>query len=282
MKFSLLSAIIFLFINSTEAQNLHLNLFVGASNYQGDLQDKAFTLKQGRFAAGIGILYDLTNQFSLRLGVSSGTISGDDQLGRNKIRNLNFTSGITEGDAGIEYYITPLHDHALTPYVFLGVALFHFDPYTFDSLGHKYYLKPLSTEGEGFVAGKSNYHLTQFAIPAGGGVKLSLTDHLSVGLELGFRKLFTDYLDDVSDNYVDKSLLLANRDAKAVELAYRGGELKAGSTQYPESGEKRGSVKNKDWYYFSGLTISITLGRSGHQGRRYGRHSPYKCPENVR
>ena len=284
LKFSaLLVVTVLLLDNCLKAQNLHVDLIAGAANYQGDLQDKAFTLKQGHFAGGIGLSYDLTDRFSLRLGVLSGTISGNDQFGRNKIRNLNFTSEIIEANAGIEYYLTQFFgDHPLTPYVYLGVALFHFDPFTNDSLGNKYYLKPLSTEGEGFVTGKRNYNLTQLSVPLGGGVKFLLSDRISISAELIFRKLFTDYLDDVSDNYVDQSLLLANRGAKAVELAYRSGELKAGSPVYPEGGRKRGSVRNKDWYYFTGITFSFRLGRGAHQGIRHGSYLPYQCPGNVR
>ncbi len=279
MKILLFSISIFLFANLADAQNFHLNLFAGTSNYQGDMQDKRFTFKQAHFSGGLGLSYDLTDHFSLRTGVSFGTISANDSLGRNRFRNLDFTSKLVEGNVGVEYYITPLASHALTPYLFAGLAVYHFDPYTHDTTGNKFYLKPLSTEGEGFIAGKNNYNLTQFALPFGGGVKLSLSENINVGLELGFRKLFTDYLDDISGNYVDESLLLANRGAKAVELAYRAGELKTGSLLYPAADTQRGS-KNKDWYYFTGLTISFRLGAGN--GRGLGRHSEYGCPVNVR
>lgn len=146
-------------------------------------------------------------------------------------------------------------------------------------MGRKTYLRPLSTEGEGFVSGKSNYNLTQLAIPFGAGVKLSLSDNINVGLEVGYRKLFTDYLDDVSGTYVDQALLLANRGPEAVQLAYRSNELKNGSSAYPPAGTVRGSIKN-DWYYFTGLTASFRL-FSGN-GVAGGKHSKYGCPANVR
>ncbi len=283
MKVFLLSFSFFLFLNqAVNAQNFHLDLFAGTSNYQGDLQDKRFTFNQAHFAGGFGLSYDLTDHFSLRTGISFGKVSGDDKLGRNQIRNLNFTSKITEGMLGVNYYITPLADHALTPYVFAGVAVYHFDPYTHDTAGNKFYLKPLSTEGEGFITGKNNYNLTQVAIPFGGGVKLSLTDNINVGLEVGFRKLLTDYLDDVSGNYVDETLLQTNRGAKAVELAYRGNELKTGSPFYPAAGAQRGSPKNKDWYYFTGLTLSLRLEKRSQAGYSHGKKSEYGCPVNVR
>ncbi len=262
---------------TVNAQGFNLNLFLGTSNYQGDLQDKRFTFNQSHLAGGVGLSYDLTEKFSLRGGIMFGKISGDDKQGRNKARNLNFSSGLTEGHLGAQYYITPLGQRSLTPYVFAGVALYHFNPYTHDTSGTKYYLKSLSTEGEGFIAGKGYYNLTQMAIPFGGGVKLSLSDKINVGLEIGFRKLFTDYLDDVSDVYVDRNLLLANRGAKAVELAYRGDEIKNGTFTYPDGGTQRGSPKVKDWYYFTGLTLSYKLGA----GNRRGDKSQWACPKNV-
>ena len=235
MKIFLVTLNMFLIAVTSNAQNFHVNLFAGASNYQGDLQDKRFTFSQSHLAGGVGVSYDLTDKFSVRSGITLGKISADDKYGRNSLRNLNFTSNLTEVNLGLEYYITRLEDHALTPYVFGGIALYHFNPYTTDTSGTKYFLKPLSTEGEGFVEGRNNYSLTQFAIPFGGGVKLSLSENINVGLELGLRKLFTDYLDDVSTTYVDQTLLLANRGSKAVELAYRGDELKNGSP-YPDAG----------------------------------------------
>ena len=259
------------------AQGFNLDLFLGTSNYQGDLQDKRFTFNQSHLAGGIGLSYDLTEKFSLRGGIMFGKVSGDDKQGRNKARNLNFSSGLTEGHLGVQYYITPLGQRSLTPYVFAGLALYHFNPYTHDTSGTKYYLKPLSTEGQGFIDGKDYYSLTKIAIPFGAGVKLSLSDKINVGLELGFRKLFTDYLDDVSDVYVDRNSLLTNRGAKAVELAYRGDEIKEGTFTYPDGGSQRGSPKVKDWYYFTGLTLSYKLGG----GNRTGDKSQWACPKNV-
>ena len=61
-------------------------------------------------------------------------------------------------------------------------------------------LQPLGTEGEGFYKGEKKYNLTQLAIPIGGGFKYAISNNVRIGIEVGFRKLFTDYLDDVSEN----------------------------------------------------------------------------------
>jgi hypothetical protein len=98
--------------------------------------------------------------------------------------------------------------------------------------------------------------------------------------ELGFRKLFTDYLDDVSGRYIDPAILLADKGPLAVEMSYRGGQIKGGDPTYPVAGSLRGSAKYKDWYYFSGIKLSIALNDSNekHRLRKYG---IMECPKKV-
>jgi len=73
-------------------------------------------------------------------------------------------------------------------------------------------------------------------------------------------KLFTDYLDDVSNRYVDQTILLNARGSKAVEMAYRGGELKGGNPVYPSRyGTVRVVQNTRTSYYFTGIKLSIPL-----------------------
>jgi hypothetical protein len=289
MKKHFLLILLYFFALTLHAQkSLNVDFFLGTSNYSGDLQEKRFTFSQAHLAGGIGLSYEITNQFSIRTAFKLGKVSADDSKGRNRLRNLNFSSMISEGAVDVQYFFSPLGTNPLTPYGFIGLAVYHFSPYTFDSTGQKYFLKPLSTEGEGFIDGRPNYNLTQLAIPFGAGVKLSLSENINVGFEIGIRKLFTDYLDDVSTSFVDPNLLLANRGAKAVELSYRGDEVKGGSQTYPPVGQQRGSPNYKDWYYFTGLTLSYRLGNdflskmkdAGHE-RRVRKHKQWDCPGNV-
>jgi hypothetical protein len=104
-----------------------------------------------------------------------------------------------------------------------------------------------------------------------------MSENLQLGLEFGFRKLFTDYLDDVSGNYADSAILFAARGAQAVALAYRGDEL-PGGPGYPDSETQRGNPKMKDWYYMTGIRISYLLG-TGSRGTSGKRKSG--CPVNV-
>ena len=267
-----------------QAQKLHVDLFGGFSNYQGDLQEKRFTTQQAKGAVALGLHYDLSNHFSLRTNFTYAALGADDKYNLQpdlRARNLSFHTTITEANLLLDFSFLNLDYHRFSPYVFGGIAVFHFNPYAFDSTGNKVYLQPLSTEGEGLAAypDRKNYHLTQFAIPFGGGVRWRFTDNITLSYEIGLRKTYTDYLDDVSKNYVDQATLLAARGAKAVEMAWRGDELKSGGGPYPADGTIRGGSKFRDWYYFSGVTISVGIGkRKGFHGTDNGRTD---CPKPV-
>ena len=270
---------------SATAQRWHVTTFLGMANYQGDLQDKRFTFNQAKFAIGGGLSYELTEKLYLRGTASWGKVTAADKLNaRNIGRNLSFTSSILDGTIALEYYFKNLNEYSFSPYIFGGITAYRFIPTAKDSNGVKHNLKPLSTEGEGFYQNRRYYSLNQIAIPFGGGFKFVLTDNIHIGIELGMRKLFTDYLDDVSTTYVDQTLLMALRGPKAVELAFRGGEIKSGAT-YPADGTQRGSPKNKDWYYFTGLTASFRIGGGGGStGFGGGGHHSKKgvgCPTKV-
>ncbi len=287
MKTILVSLSLLCIAFTSTAQGIHLNLFLGTSNYSGDLQEKRFTFSQSHLAGGVGLSFDVAKQFSIRTAFKLGKVSAEDSKGRNAVRNLSFFTNIAEFAVDGQYFFKPLGQNPFTPYIFLGLAVYHFNPYTFDSTGKKYYLHPLGTEGEGYVPGRKEYKLTELAIPMGAGVKLSMTENLNVGLEIGIRRLFTDYLDDVSSTYVDPNAILTNRGAKALELAYRGAELKGGSDTYPTD-HVRGNPIYKDWYYFTGLTLSYKLGNdlfnktdNGARKRKIGKRRQWDCPGRV-
>ena len=235
-----------------QAQNFHLSFRGGLANYQGDLQKKAFTFQQSKFVGSIGARYDLTEHLLARTHLSFGMLRAADAKSKSaslQSRNLSFQTNLFEWELGAQYNIFNLNYKWWTPYVFAGAALYRIKPFTADNNGTKVFLQPLSTEGQGILPGKKAYKSTQFSIPFGIGAEYLLTEDLRVGLELGYRKTFTDYIDDVSTSYVDQATLLAARGQTAVDMAYRG------SGTYPAGGSLRGSEKNKDAYYFVQLTI---------------------------
>jgi hypothetical protein len=274
---------------SASAQRFHVGIFGGLAAYNGDLTDKIYPKKVTNGALGITANYELTDNIMLRAGYTYAIVGGSDRFNKDQElinRNLSFETKLNEFSLVGEYYLQNLYDHKWSPYAFAGLAVYHYNPYAYDVNNNKVYLRPLSTEGQGLpgYANRTPYKLTQLAIPFGAGVKLALNDKIHLGLEVGFRKLFTDYLDDVSTTYADPSDLLAAKGQQAVDMSYRGDEVPTGSTAYPAKGAQRGGADFKDFYYFTGLHLTYRLGGGGSLfggGGGGGKRSRLGCPTNV-
>ena len=275
--------------NIVFAQRFHIGVFGGLAAYNGDLTSKVFPKKVTNGAIGITANYELTDNIMLRGGYTYTVVGGADRFSNKPglvARNLAFETSISEFSVVGEYYLLSLYENRISPYAFAGLALYHFNPYAFNGTTQKIYLKPLSTEGQGLSGypGGKPYSLTQAAIPFGGGVKFAVTDNLHLGIEVGLRKLFNDYLDDVSTSYADPADLLAAKGQLSVDMSYRGDD--AGNPVYPAKGMQRGSSKKQDTYYFTGLHLTYRLG-GGNSGSGLfggggkGNKNIMGCPVNV-
>src|ERR1700712_3375213 len=254
---------LFLVPGFLQAQRWHINLTGGVSNYSGDLQAQNYTFDQSYFAYGVGVQYDLTPNLALISNINILKVGASDQYNNPDLvfRNLSFQNNITEWNLLAEYTFLDITHKKFSPFVFAGIAVFHNNPYAYDTTGAKVYLKPLSTEGEGLsqYPGQKPYNQTQFSIPMGAGIKFRVSESVVLAYEIGFRKTFTDYIDDVSSFYVDQTTLQNAKGPIAVEMAYRANELKGGNQTYPPSGTKRGNPNHNDFYYYTGIRVSIAL-----------------------
>jgi hypothetical protein len=267
-----------------KAQQWAIDAFAGTANYQGDLVEKRYTMFNSKIALGIGASYIINNHFRVRGLLSFAKITGDDKDNDDPFllaRNLNFFSIITEFSVTAHYDILDLRNHRVTPYLFAGLGLFRFNPYTFDSVAGKTFLQPLGTEGQGIAAypDRKPYSLTQLNIPFGGGIKFRVNNDVSIAWEIGLRKTFTDYLDDLSTTYVDQATLISERGQLAANVAWRGDEVKNNPTLYPPDGTVRGGPNFKDWFYFSGITATFNI----HAGPAYkeSRKGSTACPKKF-
>ncbi len=294
-KITLLMLTITLLVGSAKAQEWEFGVFVGPAQYQGDLSKAQVTWKYTRLQGGVLARYNLTPNIAFKGGINYGIVKGDDKAWGSKLpadfkmsdyglnngisknanyydrnkRNLNFRSHIIEATVQLEYNILPFipgsSKYRWTPYLLAGVSVFHFNPKT-DLAGQTYKLRGLQTENN-----KPNYSLISFAIPTGFGVKYNFGRLWSISFEIAGRKTFTDYLDDVHDNYpaYDGSNSIAQ------QLADRSGQATNPTTgqQYPqfgvlkspgglaqESGKlRRGDSRDKDTYIFTGFTLTKTI-----------------------
>jgi len=219
-----------------------------------------------------------TEWLGFRLAVNTGVLEGDDKLAPNKggdevyrlQRNLNFRTKLLEGYAAVEFYPSVFLEQyddlkgKLRPYGIIGLGVYHFNPQTQDNSGNWVALQPLHTEGQGFpeYPDRKNYKLTQMELPMGFGFKYYLKENMFIGLEVLHRKLFTDYVDDVSTDYIDpiyfdKYLSPANA-ALARQLNYRG---TYSSVTRPSDvvGAQRGDPKQNDAYFSTILRLGWRL-----------------------
>jgi len=148
------------------------------------------------------------------------------------VRNLSFRNDIKELAFTAVWDIFGNHGTFLnrvfvTPYVFAGVAVFHHNPRAkapevdrsgvpLEEAGQWVALRPLGTEGqlsphyttqEGERLHVKPYSTIQPSIPVGLGFRAKLNKRWDFEFEVGYRYLFTDYIDDISGMYVDLGAL---------------------------------------------------------------------------
>jgi hypothetical protein len=238
----------------------------GTSSYNGDLVQGWFPLKRLGPCVGINIKRELYNKFWLRAGLSYGRIYGDDKKNKDPeliARSLNFKSHIIEFSTAVEYNILNMNSdygdyYEYTPYVFAGIGIFHFNPYTFDNAGNKIFLKPLRTEGQGLAQfpDRKEYSLYQLCLPIGIGFKWNLDEYMQLGYECGYRFTTTDYMDDVSATYVSLDELSSSVGPKSAEFSYREKD-----TPFAKRlGDRRGFSKPNDVYFYNVLKFTIAIG----------------------
>ncbi len=241
-----------------QAQFDEFGTFVGISNYAGDLTDRGLEPLEFNMAIGLFVRFNLKERLALKTHLYRGVISGKDAntaVDRGLWqRNLSFRSEIYEVGAQFEYDLFRMENglSKSAPFVFVGVAGYYFNPQA-ELNGKTYNLNTYRTEGV-------EYSLVQFAVPFGLGYKMALSDRGKVGIELGWRKTFTDYLDDVSNSYPDNIRALAEANALSSRLSYRSPEIIENAPP-ATPGQGRGNPDKKDWYMFFGLTLAVNVGK---------------------
>ena len=232
----------------------------GGSYYIGDLNQKKHFV-YSKPAGGIIVRYNLSTRHSMRFTASYGEVQGQDSKSNQayqKNRNLSFNSSVFEIAAGFEldlirYRINDMR-FPISPYLFYEIAYFRMNPTVKNQSGDEIALQELGTEGQGTsLNSKKPYSLNQISIPLGIGIKFNLKKRVAVSFEYGVRKTFTDYLDDVSGEYVNPTQLAELRGPLAAELADPSLNSQSASTV----GLNRGNSNTKDWYVMYGAMITF-------------------------
>lgn len=245
------------------AQVSELGITGGVTYYIGDINPYAHYPDHTHIGGGLMYRYNFNERYAVRLQGLYSRLEAWDRDSEDplqQLRNLGFRSVLFEASALLEvnffkYRGLGKDSRSWTPFLFAGVAYFHTDPQNL--LNDTWYdLQPLGTEGQGTSKGAS-YSLDQMCIPFGAGVKLALGSKWDLQLEWGLRRAYTDYIDDVSGTYADNDLLMEQAGPLTAILA----DPSALRTTGFNTGRARGDSQTRDWYNYTGITLSYLLTR---------------------
>jgi hypothetical protein len=82
-----------------------------------------------------------------------------------------------------------------------------------------------------------------------------------MSIEWIYRKLFTDYLDDVSSTYADPATFLSNLPEPIARLATQLANRQKENNGWNSKGNKRGNPSNKDAYFSFNIKVALKLGK---------------------
>lgn len=270
--------------------NLDVGVSLGVSNYLGELGGPKGSPKNSfmdmnldatNFSGGAFARYRFHNRFAGKMALNYVRLASADSLTDDPIRrarNLSFKTDVIELSTTVEYYFWTIGDLNRTgryrndfkAYIFGGFSAFYFNP-TAEYQGKTYNLRELRTEGQ-----SSEYEKVSFALPFGGGFYFTFQRNFRIGMEIGYRATFTDYLDDVSTRYVKdpatqlpyvESQLLASRtlERRAIE-----GDANFPDAGFYNNGAIRGNPDSNDGYLVGQVSFSYAFrGKSSFYKRRY-------------
>lgn len=268
-------------------------LGIGATNFLGDLGGanqigtnglKDLEIVLTKPAVSLNVRYRKGRYWGYKGGFYWGQVSGFDYLTTERYRNnrnLHFKSNIVEFSLMTELYITkerPGHVYKYKKlkgwrhidaqiYLMGGVGGFWYNPKA-SYYGTWIALQPIGTEGQGYKPGTKKYSRVSVCIPVGVGMKSALNRRWSIGLEIGLRKTFTDYIDDVSTVYYDPAEIAANNPSLAAAAVFFANpsinSITAANNEGIDPtgvGQQRGDSTDNDAYLFVHVTVSYKIGK---------------------
>ena len=267
-----------------KSSSLEFGLIGGFSHYMGELNENSLETRGFKPCVGLITRYTPNQRWTFRLSAQYGGFEARDDWYEDQEdperRNLSVESTLWDFTGAGEYNFVTLDmrdSRGVIPYLFGGISVFRFNPHaefeydpngamaaylgdSYTSLadrdGELVELQPLGTEGQETTEfnERERYALTQLSIPLGAGVKFKLSHKWNLGIEYGFRYTFTDYMDDVSDTYVDPVRLQSQYGPMSAAMSDRS------PTLHDELGDNvRGNPNNNDTYGILGVTLTYRI-----------------------
>lgn len=313
---------------ANEKHYLTLGVSVNALNYFGDIAPKSYMgstdISFTRPGLGVSSSARIGSSLAVRAEFLYGQLSSSDYKAADPndeiaiyryARNLHFRNNIKDFSVvgTYDFFANPgavMYRIGFTPYIFGGVSVFHHNPkalvpeeavlypnstLTLPEAGKWVALRPLHTEGK-----ENAYSAFQISFPAGFGARYRVNQVMDIEAEMSYRYLLTDYIDDISQNYVDKGTLeselakvmsdrsLETTDALTGEIRYQNmkntefnrnvvtylgadGQQYVAMAGYGRANDIRGSAKDKDIFLTTSFRVVFMVGKSPLSSRNFRR-----------
>ena len=223
MRYLLVFTLVLFAVGSTQSQTYEVGVLAGGSNFIGDVGRTNYISPNNIVFGGIA-KWNRSARHAFRASVLFTNLEASDtdsNDARRQNRGYSFTNTVIEGSVGIEYNFWDFDMHQ------------SFDkphtPYLYTGFTYFYHDSfALDPAEDALVNTSSEWDL---AIPMVIGYKAYIGGSIVLAAELGARYTFTDNLDG---NF-------------------------PGTEEYNYA--SFGNINNKDWYMFSGITVTYTFGR---------------------
>jgi hypothetical protein len=212
----------FLLLSNLASAQIHeIGVFLGASNFIGDVGRTTYIYPK---QPALGVLYkwNVKPRYSWRFSIAGSKIKGND-----------FDSDLaSRNQRGYQFSNDVVEASAGFEFNFTNFNLHEYGyagtPYLYTGLNYSF-SENVYFENKAFV--KTGGNIQSLGIPLIGGYKVKLNPFLVLGAEIGLRYTFTDNIDGSFPKKSNFETL------------------------------KFGNTNSKDWYVFSGFTLTYTFGK---------------------
>lgn len=214
---------LFLFLSSFcligfSQKKADIGIIGGGAYYQGDINHSKLFYSP-KPAYGLIYRYNLNRRFAFRGNLIMAMLSGNDndftydyQLARNRSFSTPLVDLSGQTEFNFKNYRIGDKKHPFSPYVFVGLS---------------------------FIIASYADNPYIIGIPFGLGIKQNIGKRIGIGLEWGYRKTFSDYIDGISGIRLYPTYFNKN--------------------YHKYSYKQLGNFRNTDWYSIFGLFISYKL-----------------------
>lgn len=174
----------------------------GFSTNENLLGLRDLTIHNTRFSIGLGMRYRIYEKVSVKFDLTWGYLHASDKKGSNEARDFEASTAVFEPSLKGEYYLLKNQSESLYRFSkgagFFSSVLDMTDLYIYAGMAPVVYdVNP----NEKLLPFMENEKGVAFVIPAGVGVNFLLTPSSLVGIDIGHRFTFNDYLDGYSSQY---------------------------------------------------------------------------------